>query len=251
MIPQGLLEGKRVLITGAGQGNGRAIAIGMAQAGAQLVLADLNEDGCEQTLRLAGGAGGQGHRLDVSDRQQCLDLAATLKAAGTPIDCLVNNAGILLRGKFDVPESPEFWDRTLAVNVNGPYNMIHAFLPQLEERKGSIINIGSIQSFVATPNSAAYTASKGAVLQLTKALAAEMAPRGVRVNGIAPGVIRTPMTVKSLEKEEVRTALLRHIPMARPGEAEELAGPAVFLASNLASYVTGVMLAVDGGYLSV
>src|SRR5690606_4549204 len=98
---------------------------------------------------------------------------------------------------------------------------------------------------------AAYTTSKGAVLQLTKALAAELAPRGIRVNGIAPGVIRTPMTVASLEKEEVRTALLRHIPMARPGEPEELAGPAVFLASDLASYVTGAMLAVDGGYLSV
>lgn len=251
MIPQGLLSGKRALVTGAGQGNGRAIAIGMAQAGAELVLADLNEDGCRETLDLAGGAGGQVHRLDVSDREQCLALAATLRSGGTAIDCLVNNAGILLRGKFDRPESAEFWDRTLAVNVNGPYNMIHAFLSQLEERKGSIINIGSIQSFVATPNSAAYTASKGAVLQLTKALAVEMAPRGIRVNGIAPGVMRTPMTVETLGNEEIRTAFLRRIPMARPGEPEELAGPAVFLASDLASYVTGVMLAVDGGYLSV
>lgn len=251
MIPKGLLSGKRVLVTGAGQGNGRAIAIGMAQAGAQLVLADLNEDGCAETLAFAGGAGGQVHRLDVSDRAQCLALAAVLQSGGTPIDCLVNNAGILLRGKFDLPQGAEFWDRTLAVNINGPYNMVHAFLPQLEERKGSIINIGSIQSFVATPNSVAYTASKGAVLQLTKALAAELAPRGIRVNGIAPGVMRTPMTVETLANENARTALLRHIPMARPGEPEELAGPAVFLASDLASYVTGVMLAVDGGYLSV
>lgn len=251
MIPKGLLSGKRILITGAGQGNGRAIAVGMAQAGAQLVLADLNEDGCAETLALAGSTDGQAHRLDISDRRQCMDLATRLQAAGTPVDCLVNNAGILLRGAFDLPEGPEYWDRTLAVNVSGPYNMVHAFLPQLEARKGSIINIGSIQSFVATPNSVAYTASKGAVLQMTKALAAEMAPRGIRVNGIAPGVMRTPMTVASLGNEETRTALLRHVPMARPGEPEELAGPAVFLASGLASYITGVMLAVDGGYLSV
>lgn len=250
MIPTGMLDGKRVLVTGAGQGNGRAIAIGMARAGAELVLADLNEDACAETLSLAGGDG-RTLRLDIADRDGCLRLAQTLLDEGAAIDCLVNNAGILLRGKFDRPEGPEFWDRTMAVNVGGTYNMVHAFLPHLTERRGSIINIGSIQSFVATPNSAAYTASKGAVIQLTKALAAEFAPRGIRVNGIAPGVMRTPMTVESLSRDDVREALLRHIPMARPGEPEELAGPAVFLASNLASYVTGVMLPVDGGYLSV
>lgn len=250
MIPTGLLDGKRVLVTGAGQGNGRAIAIGMARAGADLVLADLNEEACAETLALAGGAGRK-HRLDVADRDACAELAQTLLAEGVAIDCLVNNAGILLRGRFDKPEGPDYWDRTMAVNVGGTYNMVHAFLPHLAERKGSIINIGSIQSFIATPNSVAYTASKGAVIQLTKALAAEFAPRGIRVNGIAPGVMRTPMTVESLSRDDVREALLRHIPMARPGEPEELAGPAVFLASDLASYVTGVMLPVDGGYLSV
>ncbi|MGI6853689.1 SDR family NAD(P)-dependent oxidoreductase [Mesorhizobium sp. 1B3] len=250
MIPAGLLQGKRVLVTGAGQGNGRAIAVGMACAGATLVLADLNREACLETLELAGAVG-QAHRLDVSDREACVTLAQALLAEGAAIDCLVNNAGILLRGKFDLAEGPDYWDRTISVNVGGTYNMVHAFLPHLVETQGSIINIGSIQSFVATPNSAAYTASKGAVVQLTKALAAEFAPRGIRVNGIAPGVMRTPMTVESLSRENVRTALLRHIPMARPGEPEELAGPAVFLASDLASYVTGVMLPVDGGYLSV
>ncbi len=250
-MPAGLLEGKRVLVTGAGQGNGRAIAIGMARAGAKLVLADLNEDACAETLAEAGAAGGEAVRLDIADRASCIALAQSLHARGMLIDCLVNNAGILLRGRFDQPEGPDHWDRTFAVNVGGTRNMIHAFLPHLEERKGSIINIGSIQSFVATPNSAAYTASKGAVLQLTKALATEFARKGIRVNGIAPGVMRTPMTVESLARDDVREALLRHIPMARPGDAEELAGPAVFLASELASYVTGVMLPVDGGYLSV
>lgn len=250
MIPSGLLDGKRALVTGAGQGNGRAIAIGMARAGAELVLVDLNEEACIETLELAGAAG-RAHRLDVVDRDACLELAQTLLAENAAIDCVVNNAGILLRGRFDKPEGPASWDRTMAVNVGGVYNIVHAFLPHLEERKGNIINIGSIQSFVATPNSAAYTASKGAVIQLTKALAAEFAPRGIRVNGIAPGVMRTPMTVESLSRDDVREVLLRHIPMRRPGEPEELAGPVVFLASSLASYITGVMLPVDGGYLSV
>lgn len=250
-MPAGLLEGKRVLVTGAGQGNGRAIAIGMARAGAKLVLADLNEEACAQTLAEADAADGEAVRLDIADRASCVALARSLQERSVLVDCLVNNAGILLRGSFDQPDGPDHWERTIAVNVGGTYNMIHAFLPHLEERKGSIINIGSIQSFVATPNSAAYTASKGAVLQLTKALATEFARKGIRVNGIAPGVMRTPMTVESLARDDVRETLLRHIPMARPGEPEELAGPAVFLASELASYVTGVMLPVDGGYLTV
>lgn len=252
MIPAGVLRGKRVLVTGAGQGNGRGIAIGMAQAGADLLLLDRNGDACHETLALAGAsATGRVLQADITDRIACRQLAADLLAEGVAVDCLVNNAGILLRGGFETDSSPELLDQTLRVNVTGTYNMVHAFLPNLTASKGSVINIGSILSFVASYSSAPYIASKGAILQLTKALALELAPKGIRVNGIAPGVMRTPMTVDSLGDPATRGSLLRHVPMARPGEPEELAGPAVFLASDMASYVTGVMLPVDGGYLTI
>lgn len=250
-IPHGLLSGTRVLVTGGAQGNGQAIAIGMAQAGAEVLVADLDRDNAVHTLSTIGLPEANAYSLDISDRSEAMALAHRVREAHGPINCLVNNAGILLRGRTDRPNGDEAWDRTLEVNVTGTYNMIRAFLEQLEETQGNVINLGSIQSFVSAPNSAAYTASKGAVIQLTRALAAEFAGRGIRVNGIAPGVMRTPMTVDTLSSDAAREALLRHIPMNRPGEPEELVGPAIFLASRLASYVTGVMLPVDGGYLTV
>ncbi|MCB1516762.1 MAG: glucose 1-dehydrogenase [Hyphomicrobiaceae bacterium] len=251
MSKDGLLSGKRVLVTGAGQGNGRAIAEGMARAGAEVVVVDLNEATARDTAKALGTSEDFAFALDIADREGALGLADAVSGRIGQIDCLVNNAGILLRGKLSDPDAANAWDRTISVNVTGTYNMVQAFRGSLTESKGSIINIGSIQSFVAAPNSAAYTASKGAVLQLTKALAVELARDGIRVNGIAPGVMRTPMTVETMANEAAIGSLLRHIPMRRVGEAQELAGPAVFLASDLASYVTGVMLPVDGGYLSM
>ena len=250
VMPAGLLEGQTILVTGAGQGNGRAMALGLAAAGARIIAADLNADTARETAETCGSGSGS-VTLDISDRAQVLEAARQIEATYGPINGLVNNAGILLRGR--VEEDPDLgkWLKTLEVNVSGCYSVTMAFLDQLKSTKGNVINIGSIQSFVATPNSAAYTASKGAVLQMTKALAVELARYDIRVNGIAPGVMRTPMTVETLANDKARTALMNHIPMRRVGEAEELAGPAVFLASRLASYVTGVMLPVDGGYLAV
>jgi NAD(P)-dependent dehydrogenase (short-subunit alcohol dehydrogenase family) len=167
------------------------------------------------------------------------------------VGIVVNNAGVLLRGGISDSATDSNWDRTIAVNVNGPFNIVSAFLPQLRQTQGAIINIGSIQSFVAAPNSSAYTASKGAVLQFTKALAAELAPDGIRVNGIAPGIIATPMTESTRADQAKLEGFLRHVPMRRVGQPEELAGAAVFLASPLASYITGAMLPVDGGFLTI
>jgi NAD(P)-dependent dehydrogenase (short-subunit alcohol dehydrogenase family) len=166
------------------------------------------------------------------------------------VSILVNNAGILLRGSVDRDAADDEWDRTLQVNVTGTYNMVRAFLPALKQTKGTIVNLGSIQSFVSTPNSAAYTASKGAVLQLTKALAVELAQSGIRVNAIAPGFIETPMTEATRSDPDRLKALLAHTPMRRVGQPDELAGAVIFLASPASSYVTGVMLPVDGGYLA-
>jgi NAD(P)-dependent dehydrogenase (short-subunit alcohol dehydrogenase family) len=146
----------------------------------------------------------------------------------------------------------EKWRRLMAVNVDGVLFGVLSFLQQLKRTRGSIINMASIQSMVAAPNdTTAYTTSKGAILQLTKALAVELAPHGIRVNAIAPGFIRTAGTEASRENPTRMAFILGHTPMKRIGEAEDLAGPAVFLASRMSSFVTGVMLPVDGGFLAL
>ena len=162
----------------------------------------------------------------------------------------MNNAGIIRRGKLESGTARADWDSTMAVNLDGPYNMVTAFLEQLKATKGSVINIGSIQSFVALPNSAAYTTSKGGVRALTKALAIELSPQGVRVNAIGPGMIATPLNADARQNPDYMANFAQRIPLGRLGEPADIAGPAVFLASDLARYVTGVTLPVDGGFLA-
>jgi NAD(P)-dependent dehydrogenase (short-subunit alcohol dehydrogenase family) len=246
------LNGRVALVTGGGQGNGQAIARGLALAGAKVIVADINERTATLTAEDICRTGGLASptALDVSDREACRTLAEKVDRQDGPISILVNNAGILQRSAVDHADADQAWDRTFLVNVNGTYNMISAFLPMLKKTRGSIINLGSIQSFVATPNSAAYTASKGAILQLTKALAVELAAACIRVNAIAPGFIETSMTLVTRENPDKMQALLAHTPMRRVGQPAELAGAVVFLASEAASYITGVMLPVDGGYLA-
>ena len=164
---------------------------------------------------------------------------------------LVNNAGIIRRVAIDDPDYDRHWLETLTVNVTGMKNVTRALLPQLRKTKGRIVNLGSINSFATGPRATTYTASKGAVLQFTRALAAELAPEGIRVNGIAPGVIDTPMTEATRSDPAAIGRFMAHTPMGRTGKPEELIGPVLFLASDMSSYVTGAMLPVDGGYLTV
>ncbi len=246
-------DAKVVLVTGAGQGNGAAIARAFASAGARVAVVDRNgstaRDVVAQIVAAQGTA--ESFELDVSDPAACAQAAAAVRERLGTVDVLVNNAGVLIRATFGEGDAVGDWTRTLGVNLGGPYYMVLAFLDQLKATRGCVLNVGSIQSFVATPNSVPYTASKGGVAQLTKALASELAPHGVRVNAIAPGFMVTPMTESTLADADKTARLLAHVPMRRPGEAAELAGPALFLCSAHASYVTGAILPVDGGYLSV
>ncbi|MGA3403258.1 MAG: glucose 1-dehydrogenase [Acetobacteraceae bacterium] len=245
----GLLEGRLALVTGAGSGIGEAIARAMAAAGARLLIADINGEAA-QRVATSIGEHAEAYTLDVTDRTVCDALAAAIRRQIGPVSVLVNNAGIIRRGKVGDGDARAHWDATLAVNLDGPYNVTTAFLDHLTATRGSVINIGSIQSFVALPNSAAYTASKGGVRALTKALAIELSPLGIRVNAIGPGLIATPLNARARENPEYMANFQHRIPLGRIGEPGDIAGPAVFLASDLARYITGVTLPVDGGFLA-
>jgi NAD(P)-dependent dehydrogenase (short-subunit alcohol dehydrogenase family) len=244
-----LLDGKLALITGGGSGIGEGIARAMAENGARVIVADRDSAGA---TRVAGSIGDAARAfvLDVSNRPECDELAKRIERDIGPVSILVNNAGIIRRGKLEATTARADWDATMAVNLDGPYNMVTAFLEQLKATKGSVINIGSIQSFVALPNSAAYTTSKGGVRALTKALAIELSPQGVRVNAIGPGMIATPLNAAARQNPDYMANFAQRIPLGRLGEPADIAGPAVFLASDLARYVTGVTLPVDGGFLA-
>jgi len=253
-MQQSLLAGEVAVITGAGQGNGRAIALGLARAGALVACGDVNGLGAEAVAAEIQAAGGRayGALLDVRDAQACQDFANTVQAVlGGPCSVLVNNAGIIRRVAIDDPDYDRHFLDTISVNLIGMKNVTRAFLAQLRQSRGRIVNLGSINSFATGPRATSYTASKGAVLQFTRALAAELAPEGIRVNGIAPGVIDTPMTEATRADPAAISRFMAHTPMGRTGQPEELVGPVLFLASAMSSYVTGAMLPVDGGYLTV
>ena len=247
------LTGRLALVTGAGHGNGAAIAQGLAAAGAKVIVTDIDKEGARTIADAIVKAGGEArsYQLDVTDEDACAMLAADIALLVGPIRVLVNNAGIFLRGPLVAPDGRERWERTMEVNVQGPFNVTMAFMDQLKLTKGTIVNIASINSFVVGMGTGSYPVSKGALAQFTRALAAELAVDGIRVNALAPGLIETAMTEPTRADPKKLEAFLNHVPMKRAGQPEELAGPVVFLCSDAASYVTGAILAVDGGFLAV
>jgi NAD(P)-dependent dehydrogenase (short-subunit alcohol dehydrogenase family) len=247
-----LLKGKLALVTGAGGGLGSAIALGFANEGAKVICADIGADKAEATARRIRDAGGEAWSvvLDVCDRAAVQACAADLQARTGPIDVLINNAGISGRAGIDDPHAPEVWDRLIEVNLQGLFNVTHAFVPALKKTRGCIVNLSSIVAFVSGISSAGYVASKGAVRSLTQVLARDLAPFGVRANAVAPGLMLTEMVAPQLAVPGGTDWYMKRVPAGRGGEVEEIVGPVVFLSSHMASYVNGVVLPVDGGFLS-
>lgn len=248
-----LLKNCLALVTGAGGGLGSAIASGFAAQGANVIVADLDSAKAAKTARRIVAEGGQAvsETLDVTDRMAVNAFALHVAETYGEIDILVNNAGVSGRTRFDDAQSPKVWDRVIAVNLQGTFNTSYAFLPALKSTRGSIINLASVASFISTPSTAAYVVSKGAVRSLTQTLARELGPHGIRVNAVAPGVMETEMTADLRARPEGMSWYMDRVPMARCGTAEEVVGPIIFLASGMASYVNGIVMPIDGGFLAV
>jgi NAD(P)-dependent dehydrogenase (short-subunit alcohol dehydrogenase family) len=253
-----LLQDHIAVVTGSASGIGRAIAAGFAREGAQVVLLDIDEKAAAEAAKEIRDAGGKAESfaLDVTRREDCIAMAKKVADKVGRVSILVNNAGINRRNAFtaDAEAVLKDWQDIMAINLNGTFNVTHAFLEPLRASKGRIINIGSIQSFVhvRTPNSPAYTASKHGVLGFTKALAAELGKHGVRVNAIGPGLIETPLNAQvRANSPELVKIFIDHTPLGRAGKPEDIVGPALFLASDLSSYVTGTIVMADGGYRTI
>ena len=253
----GLLEGHIAAVTGGGSGIGQGICQAYAREGARVIILDANPDGAKETVDLIAAAGGKASalKLDVTDRAACKTAAAEIAKSGN-ISILVNNAGINRRNPItgDPAAVTKDWDDILSINLDGVFNVTHAFLDQLRATKGRIINIGSIQSFVHVtwPNSAAYTTSKHAVLGFTRSLAAELGKDGVRVNAIGPGLIETRINAEArANNPDMVASVMRHTPLGRAGKPADIAGPAVFLASDMSAYVTGCIIMADGGFRTI
>lgn len=247
------LSGRVAVVTGGGSGLGRAIAIGYAQVGVKVVVADVNEKGAGETQATIAEQGSQAEavHLDVTDRAQCFALAEKVKRDYGRVDILVNSAGSAHRSPAE--EFPEDkFDFIIALNLKGTYLCCQAFgREMLAQGSGSIINIASIGSFVAYPWASAYLASKGGVLQITRALALEWRDRGVRVNGIGPTLMDSPLVRAAAKSSSVTSDFIKaRMPRPRLGLARELIGTAIFLASDASALVTGHVVMCDDGYLT-
>lgn len=245
------LAGRSALVTGGASGIGQAIAVALAQAGAHVAIT-ANRQPADETIAAVQAVGGQCVAVQGSLAESGAAAAAveaTVQAFGS-LDILVNGAGIIRRASADV-HSQSDWDDVLDINLNAVWQLSqHAGRQMLEQAHGKIINIASLLSFQGGIRVPSYTASKHAVLGLTRALANEWASRGVNVNAIAPGYIDTANTA-ALRADEVRQRqILERIPAGRWGRAQDIGGAAVFLASDAAAYVHGQVLAVDGGWLA-
>jgi NAD(P)-dependent dehydrogenase (short-subunit alcohol dehydrogenase family) len=248
----GRLDGKVALITGGASGMGMVASKLFASEGAMVVLTDVADEPGEAVAREIGGAGGDARYVhaDVSDEAEAKAMVEAAVTAFGGLHVLYNNAGVMLPedGSVDSTDAA-VWDRTLDINVKGvAFGCKYGIPALIESGGGSVVNVASFVAWMgAATSQTAYTASKGAVLAMTREIAVEYARRGVRCNALCPGPIETPLLMQLLSDEEKRRRRFVHIPMGRLGRAEELAKAALFLASDESSFMTGASLIVDGG----
>ncbi len=241
------LANQVAVITGAGRGIGQAIALKLAAAGADLACVDLKTEFCAETIQKAQALGRKawGFGANVSDAASVDAAAEQILAAAGKVDILVNNAGMTKDGLL-MRMSEADWDAVLDINLKGTFLFTKAFTRSfLKQRSGRIVNIASVIGLIGNAGQCNYAASKAGVIGFTKSVARELASRGITANAIAPGFIETAMTAKL--GPEAREALLKQSPLASLGQPEDVANAALFLAGPLARYITGQVLAVDGG----
>lgn len=243
------LQGKRVVVTGAAGGLGRAFALAFAAEGAVVLVCDVNLKGCEDSVAEIMAKGGQGFAalVDVTDAASCRALADAASAAMGGVDVLVNNAALYggLERRFFEEIDEAVWDRVMSVNIKGVWQMCRAFSPSLRASKGAIVNIASATVFSGSPQWMHYVASKGAVIAMSRTMAKEMGADGVRVNVIAPGFTLTEASYGHVN--DARSYGVDRASLKRPAEVEDIVGGALMLASPLSAYMTGQTLVIDGG----
>ena len=245
------LDGKVALVTGGARGLGRTMALALAEAGADVALVGRSLDACQATAADIAAATGRTVRAFAGDVAVAADvtrLAAEVATACGSIDILINNAGTNIRGPIDQLSEAD-WDTVVDTNLKGPFLCSRAIGPQMVARGwGRVINMGSIMSVIALPGRAPYASSKAGIIGLTRVLALEWAGSGVTCNAICPGPFATEMNRQLLNDPVAYQQFVSQIPLGRWGELDEMAGAAVFLASDASSFVTGSSLFVDGGW---
>lgn len=248
------LDGRVAVVTGGNGGIGRSIALGMARAGASVAILARNEDKNDNVLTelTAIGVPAMALQLDVTRRDTLADAMSEVERTLGSIDILVNNAGVAVISGGVLNETEQDWDTVIATHLHATFLLSKIAATSMVKRKrGKIINLASMYSFFGSGMLPSYSSAKGGIVQLTKSMAVELAPHNIQVNAIAPGWIATEMTAPARDNpdwSDFNKMILARTPAARWGEADEVAGASVFLASSAADFVTGVTLPVDGGY---
>jgi dihydroanticapsin dehydrogenase len=253
MSKDGRVENRIAIVTGAGSGIGQASAIRLAEEGATVICADINLDAATATAQQIIDAGfkGESYGIDISDSQACTDLINSTASRFGSVDILVNNAGVNLPGVFHEVTN-ETIDRTLNVNVKGAMYLTRAALPHmLKSKRGSIVNMSSVNGLVSEPYLSVYSASKGAIVMFTRGIALDYAKTGIRCNAICPGWVDTPINHAHAKMlgglDHVYKTIDSFQPIGRPGTSREIANVVLFLASDESSFMTGSIVSADGG----